>query len=74
MHLSNNVRALNSINSNNGANTGAMFFGFNEYVKQNANSNITIDFEGSNMETIRRRNIGFGGTDQFYNALSYRKI
>lgn len=72
--LDNNRRALNSINSDEGASNGAMFFGFNEYVKMNSNSNIIIDFEGSNIDSIRRRNVGFGGVDEFYNSISYRKI
>lgn len=72
--LAKNRYSLNSINSENGAENGAMFFGLNEFIKQNANSDMIIDFEGSNIESIRRRNIGFGGEDVFYSALHYRKI
>ena len=71
----NNKRvSLNSINSNGGRELGAMFFALNQFFIENQNSELVLDFEGSNIDSIRRRNIGFGAKDYQYTALNYRKI
>ena len=56
------------------ANSGAMFFSLNNFIEKNQNSNLILDFEGSNIESISRRNLAFGAKDYKYTAMSYRII
>lgn len=65
---------FNSINTIDGTKNGAMFFGLNEFIKENCNKDLILDFEGSNLSSIRKRNIGFGGEDKYYYHFSFQKI
>ena len=69
-----NRYAINSINNIQGARNGAAFYVIDDLIKKMAKTSCYLDFEGSNISSIRRRNIGFGGQDEKYYHLNYRKI
>ncbi len=50
---------------------GATFLLFNEFIKTHANTNLTLDFEGSNIAGIARFFSGWGATKKEY--YTYRK-
>ena len=66
--------ALNSINNELGRENNATFFAVNEFIKNNSETDLILDFEGSNIDSIRQRNVGFGATDEFYSYFKYRNF
>ena len=73
-NLTDKLRTMNSISSDLGLELGATFFAIDNVIQNNANSAKILDFEGSNIDSIRRRNIGFGGVDDTYFHLKYTKF
>ncbi len=47
----------------------AMFFLFDQYLKENASSDNVLDFGGSNDDNLARFYAGFGSTDFYYDTI-----
>ena len=52
--------------SEKGKEKGAMFFLFNEFIKEHAGKNMILDFEGSNDKNLARFYKGFGSKESVY--------
>jgi hypothetical protein len=52
----------------------AMFMIVNNFVKQHANSDLTIDFEGSMLEGIARFYRGFNAIQEPYSRVKYNNL
>jgi hypothetical protein len=46
--------------------TKALYLIINEVIEKFAGRNVILDFAGSNMESIARRNLGFGASSEIY--------
>ncbi len=53
---------------------GAMFFLLDSFIKENAQKNITLDFEGSNDENLARFYKGFGSKECVYLHLRRNRL
>jgi len=65
---------LISATTNEGKELSAMFLLVDKYIKDNAEKNITLDFEGSVIENIARFYKGFGATAINYNKVSINRL
>lgn len=61
-------------NSKAGKECAAMPFLIDEFIKENANSSLTFDFEGSNNENLARFYKSFGAVDQPYQSLKINRL
>lgn len=57
--------------TNIGRKKGAVYFLINSIIEKNAESEKILDFAGSNIESIRYRNEGFGSETEVYRSLYY---
>lgn len=57
-----------------GKNARAMFALIDHYIQQNAESQLVLDFEGSNIDSVARFYSGFGATPCEYNHLVINKL
>lgn len=57
---------LFSATDNEAKKNGAMFFLINTFIKENAELNFILDFEGSNIPGLARFYKGFGSTEHIY--------
>ena len=62
----NKVIYLVSVSSEEGKQKRAMFFLIDSFIKKNSQKNLTLDFEGSNIESIARFFKGFGANPCYY--------
>lgn len=60
---------LLSASTNEGKEVGGMFLIIDKYIRENAEKNLTLDFEGSSIETLARFYKGFGA-----NPINYNKV
>lgn len=65
---------LISAATNEGKKISAMFLLVDKYIQDNAEKNITLDFEGSVIENIARFYKGFGATAINYNKVSINRL
>jgi hypothetical protein len=52
----------------------AMFFLFNQYIKENASKNMVLDFGGSNDDNLARFYAGFGSSAFYYDTICIDKM
>ncbi|MEN8158242.1 MAG: hypothetical protein ABFS10_14915 [Bacteroidota bacterium] len=65
---------LLSVSSGDGKEQRAMFRIVDEVIRSNANSLLTLDFEGSNIPSIARFFGGFGSRPEIYQSISYNRL
>ena len=57
-----------------GKNTRAIFKLIDNYIYQNAGSNLLLDFAGSNIPGVKYRNLGFGARNEMYYAIRLNNL
>jgi len=73
--LSNNrIVYLKGFSSLAGKKCGAMHYLFDQLISENANKNLTLDFGGSNVETVARFYKSFGAKDCLYLHLKSNRL
>ena len=70
----NKVIYLVSASSEEGKQKRAMFLLIDTFIKKNSQKNLTLDFEGSNIESIARFFKGFGAKPCFYQSVKKNKL
>ncbi len=65
---------LVSASNETGKQLRAMFLIVNQHIKNHAESNLTLDFEGSNIESIARFYSGFGAIPCEYSSLKINRL
>ena len=70
----NKVIYLVSATSEEGKQKRAMFLLIDTFIKKNSQKNLTLDFEGSNIESIARFFKGFGAKPYFYQFVKKNKL
>ncbi|MBE9468426.1 MAG: hypothetical protein IMY72_08950 [Bacteroidetes bacterium] len=70
----NKVIYLVSASSEEGKQKRAMFLLIDTFIKNNSQKNLTLDFEGSNIENIARFFKGFGAKPCFYQSVKKNKL
>ncbi len=65
---------LISVSNNEGKNNSAMFQIFDMFIKTNSSRNHTLDFDGSNIDSIASFYKGFGGTTCNYQTLTINNL
>jgi len=65
---------IDGVSSPEGKEKSAMFLLFNYLIEKYSNSNIILDFEGSNIDSVARFYKGFGAMKTTYNTLIINKI
>ncbi len=63
-----------SANTEEGRNQGALFFLINSFIKQNSESFMILDFNGSMNKNIARFYRGFGAEQTFYHRLKINRL
>ncbi len=70
----NKVIYLVSASSEEGKQKRAMFLLIDTFIKKNSQKNLTLDFEGSNIESIARFFTGFGAKPCYYQSVKKNKL
>jgi hypothetical protein len=70
----NRVIYLNAVSSQEGKNLRAMHFLIDNFIRQNAEHELLIDFEGSMIPGIARFYGGFGATPETYFQLKFNRL
>jgi hypothetical protein len=65
-----NYRVLFTHTTQEGLLKKATFKLLNHYIEKNANQGLTLDFAGSNIESIAQFNKGWGARERYYNMLN----
>lgn len=68
------VTYLNAATNSSGKELGAMYFLIDEFIKQHANRNLKIDFEGSAIPGVARFYRGFGAVPETYFRLKINRL
>jgi len=53
---------------------GAMFFLIDQYIREHAGKNLTLDFEGSNDANLARFYKGFGASESSYPMITFNRL
>ena len=53
---------------------GAMFLIVDQFIKRHANSDFTLDFEGSNSKSLARFYKGFGAEEFYYQGIKRNNL
>ncbi|MDD2634742.1 MAG: hypothetical protein PHW82_04515 [Bacteroidales bacterium] len=70
----NKVYYLMPSSSDKGKESQAMVLLLNEFIEQNSNTNIIIDFEGSSIPGVERFYKGLGATPEYYPVINYNGL
>ena len=70
----NKVIYLVSASNEEGKQKRAMFFLIDNFIKKNSQKNLTLDFEGSNIESIARFFKGFGASPCYYQSVKKNNL
>lgn len=65
---------LFSANTASGKSTRAMAFLIDDYIQKNSRTHLTLDFEGSDIESLARFYQGFGSKKTVYNSLIINRM
>ncbi|MFC2104627.1 hypothetical protein ACFLS4_04665 [Bacteroidota bacterium] len=70
----NRIISLQTANNETGKGTRALFRLLDNYINDNADSNMLLDFAGSNISGVASWNSGFGAITQYYNSIKINKL
>jgi len=65
---------FNAASSQQGKESGAMFFLLNQFIEENAGKNLILDFEGSMIPGVARFYEGFGAKAETYFQLKFNRL
>lgn len=65
---------LNAVSSERGKSLGGMYFLINEFIKQHAGKNLSLDFEGLILPGVARFFAGFGATPETFFQLHFNRL
>lgn len=68
------ITYLNSVSTNEGKSSRAMYTIVDKFIQENAGSNYLLDFEGSNIEGIARFFEGFGAKPETYQHIRHNNL
>lgn len=74
LHWGNRVVYLNAVSNAEGKNTSAMYLIVDQFIQEQANSGITLDFEGSSIPGIARFYQGFGAVLEPYFSVKLNRL
>lgn len=70
----NRVIYLNAVTNKTGKELGAMYFLVDSFVKENAERDLILDFEGSMVPGVARFYNGFGAVNETYYQLKFNRL
>lgn len=70
----NRVIYLNAVTSKTGKELGAMYFLVDSFIRENAESDLILDFEGSMVPGVARFYSGFGAVTETYYQLKFNRL
>ena len=70
----NRVIYMNAATSNSGKKLGAMYFLMDKFIKENAEQNLILDFEGSMIPGVARFYSGFGAIAETYFQIKFNRL
>jgi hypothetical protein len=65
---------MNAATSLNGKELGGMFFLLDQFIRENAGSNLLLDLEGSTIPGVARFYKGFGAIPETYHQLKFNRL
>lgn len=65
---------LSASSTSEGIEKSAMFLLIDNFIQENAGSNMTLDFEGSNIQGVARFYAGFGAEPQTYSSVHINRL
>lgn len=65
---------MNAVSSPEGKKSRAMFLLLDSFIKNNANTNLILDFEGSMLRGVSRFFEGFGATPEIYYGMNFNRL
>jgi len=65
---------FNAASNEQGKELGGMYFLVNRFIKENAGTNLTLDFEGSMIPGVARFYEGFGANPETYFQLKFNRL
>ena len=70
----NRVIYLNAVTNKTGKDLGAMYFLVDSFLKENAERDLILDFEGSMVPGVARFYSGFGAVTETYHQLKFNRL
>jgi hypothetical protein len=70
----NRVIYLNAVTNKTGKELGAMYFLVDSFIKENAERDLILDFEGSMVPGVARFYSGFGAVTETYYQLKFNRL
>ena len=74
VYSNNKVCFILSVSNEEAKNISSMFLLIDEFIKDNSNRNLVLDFEGSNIEGVARFYAGFGAKPFKYKSIKLNKL
>jgi len=74
VYSNNKVCFILSVSNEKAKKIGAMFLLIDEFIKDNSGTNLVLDFEGSNIDSIARFYAGFGAKPFKYKSVKLNKL